>query len=134
MSEKEKSWVEISKGYLVLNSKEAIDLFDQYSTTGTLWEILSMLFNEYSLNKNKNSELETQVLSLQEMMAMVLKGVNSMNAQLPPPRDSANSSRRDYEQSSIVEPIENVVVKTASKSKGSPKGLSDLSKKMSRFK
>lgn len=131
MADSEKAWVEIPEGYLILNSKEALDLFDALTTSGTLWEQLSVLFNDYALNKNKSEELETKVGNMQELMSTMIKSINSMNSQLPPPQEQSKS----YSQQSIVEPAEvhDVTIKTASKKKTS-EGLSALKKKMSKFK
>lgn len=129
-------YVEMDKGYLVLNSKEAIDLYNELTTSGGLFEQLSVLFNEYALNKDKTSKLETQIADMSMIMSKMVQSFQDMK-QLP--LNENNHTKMIMSDSQIIETeIETkpaVKVTTAKpKSKGSSKGFKSLASKMSKFK
>lgn len=130
--ESKKAWVEIPKGYLVLNSKESIELFEELSSTGTLWEQLSVLFNEYADNKDKNNRIEEQMDCMQDMMKLMMSSVKTITNQLPPPSNN-RPNQKTYDPEIIVEPREAPVVKKA-RTTARSQGLGSLKDKMSRFK
>ena len=116
----------MENGYLVLNSREAIDLFNELTISGTVWEQISVLFNDYALNKKKNENVETKVDDLQKIILGMVKTINSMNSQLPAP------SNITVGNNDIVEPNK-VEIKEIKKTKVSS-SFESLMSKMNKFK
>ena len=123
---KNKLLVELENGYLVLNSIEAIDLFNELSSTGTIWEQLSVLFNDYALNSNKDKVMETKVDDLQKIILSMAKTLNSMNTQLPAP------SNINVDNKQIVTPNK-VEIKEIKKTKVSS-NIESLMSKMKKYR
>lgn len=124
--DKNKSLVELENGYLILNSREAIDLFNELSSTGTIWEQLSVLFNDYALNSDKSKIMETKVDDLQKIILSMAKTLNSMNTQLPAP------SSINVDNNQIITPGK-VEIKEIKKTKVSS-NLESLMSKMKKYR
>ena len=100
---KDKLLVELENGYLVLNSRESIDLFNELSSTGTIWEQLSVLFNDYALNNSKDKVMENKVDDLQKIILSMVQKLNSMTTQLPAPSSNINIDNKQIITPSKVE-------------------------------
>ena len=100
---KDKLLVELENGYLVLNSRESIDLFNELSSTGTIWEQLSVLFNDYALNNGKDTVMGNKVDDLQKIILSMAQKLNSMTTQLPAPSSNINIDNKQIITPSKVE-------------------------------
>ena len=85
MQQNKKVWVEIPGGDLVLSSQEAIDLFNRYCESGTLWELLSVLFNDYAENGRRTDNVIKEQKATQEMLQLIMKQMTQTGFQLPSP-------------------------------------------------
>lgn len=87
-SENVKAWVEVPGGELILTSQDSIDLFNKYCESGTLWEIVSVLFNEYASSSKKSDKILEEQKATQEMLKSLMNQFVNMNRQLPAPVDN----------------------------------------------
>ena len=76
--------VEIKQGYLTLRSKESLELFDALVNEGRLFDVLSVLFDDYAHNKNSIDKLASQISMLVDVNKRMMKTIES-GAQISAP-------------------------------------------------
>lgn len=76
--------VEIKQGYLTLRSKESLELFDILVNEGRLFDVLSVLFDDYAHNKNSIDKLASQISMLVDVNKRMMKTIES-GAQISAP-------------------------------------------------
>ena len=139
-------YVEVENGYMVLKSEKAKELFESYSTSGTLWEVISMLFNDYAENgsvKSTLDEINTKLPGLQELNALaklseslpvlekVLSSVNMNRLEGVNHKEISNSIIEDKVEIKPVSVEIEEFHKPPKKKKG---GMDSLVRKMKKFK
>lgn len=120
--------VDIEKGYLILDSKKSLDLFNELVTNGSLWERLSDLFNECAKQSGDSDKYQEELTNIYEMLGKVLVSNQRMEnalSQIPKglPNEKAVNQLKPKEVE--IDMVKDVTVKPM---KSANKGSSIFSK------
>lgn len=139
-------YVEINEGYLMLKTERAKKLFEEYSSSGTLWEILSVLFNDYAENGNVKSTLDdlnnklpalnelNKLVKLSEELPLLEKLITNITENRLggiEPKQISNPIIQDMKE---VEPVSVEIKEVRKPPKTGKRGMDSLVKKMKKFK